>query len=90
MIIIGDFNEHVATITQWAAKSGLAPAVAAGTPTHCKGGHLDQVFSNLSIEELLIGEAVEALTDHLPIKLTIRLKRTDQDVDIRSLPVART
>ena len=55
-----------------------------GTQTHTKGGHLDQIFTNLEIVEYQPGET--HITDHKAFLVKLRLTRREDDVDIRHMP----
>ena len=48
-VIMGDFNERTLECTSALAGKGLKALILEGTSTHNKGGHLDQVFSNLQL-----------------------------------------
>ena len=49
-VVSGDFNEYLAA--RKCQMRGLLPLIPPNTPTHNKGNHLDQVFSNLELIEL--------------------------------------
>lgn len=70
VIISGDFNERLSEVTAIVGVRGLLPCIEAGTSTHSRGGHLDQVYSNVPcIRTELIPLPVD-ISDHTQITCT--------------------
>ena len=43
-----------------------------GTVTHLRGNHLDQIWTrNITITNALVGKAVDQVSDHSPIMVTM-------------------
>ena len=47
VIVAGDFNQQMDQAYKICHKYGLEGTIKDGTPTHSKGGHLDQIFTNI-------------------------------------------
>jgi hypothetical protein len=48
VIVAGDFNQQIERAYEICHKYNLTETIKRGTPTHNKGGHLDQIFTNIS------------------------------------------
>ena len=62
VIVAGDFNMQMERATAVWRKYGLGGTIYEGTPTHNKGGHLDQIFTNIQGLEAKIEDT--DLSDH--------------------------
>ena len=83
-VISGDFNERRSEVDKLLFGKGLSQVLPEGTCTHLKGGHLDQIYSNL---QLLEYETLQLpFTDHKIVNVKFRLSRNEEDVDIRKMP----
>ena len=81
VVVTGDFNKQLTTFKSELTALGLSTVVPAGKPTHYKGGHLDNIFTNLTIlSHSLLYE--EGLTDHLAIRTTLKF-RADRKQTLR-------
>ena len=69
-------------------KYGLGATIQEGIATHNKGGHLDQIFTNIPGLQAKLEDS--DLTDHKQIRLQIRFVKDRNDVDIDNLPTKIT
>ena len=88
IVIAGDFNQQMDQAYRICHKFGLRETIHKGQPTHNKGGHLDQIFTNIEGLEAKLEDS--ELTDHKQIRLQIRFIKSQQDVDIDNLPTKIT
>ena len=84
VIIAGDFNDARDEIARYLSTKGIAPHLQEELPTNNRGGHLDQVFSNMTCDAVWVADA--DFTDHVVVSATFRIQRTAVGVNITDLP----
>lgn len=76
-IIRGDFNQRRKNFLALAQRYGLKQVLTEVTPTHNKGNHLDDLYTNLKFSSFTL---VTGISDHsgIMVNLEISLKRNQK------------
>ncbi len=85
VIVAGDFNMMADRARQICESVGLYGLVRSGTPTHVKGGQLDQIYTNITGIEVDVMD--NPTSDHKILKAQIRFKRSRDDVNLQDMPI---
>lgn len=65
-------------------RRGIKPLLPAATATHNKGGHLDQMLTNIESGTIHLHEA--PMSDHSFLRASLVFTPTPADVDVRRMP----
>lgn len=63
---------------------GIKPLIPPATATHEKGGHLDQMLTNIESGNVTLHEA--PMSDHCFIRASLMFTAKAADVDVRRMP----
>ena len=82
IIVVGDFNHQLPLFKQRLNNIGVRQLLDDSKPTHSLGNQLDQAFSNIPGITAETGGSEANITDHLPIWLSIPLRRLPGEITL--------
>ncbi len=90
IIVTGDFNHLLPLMMDGLKKLNIHPAIPTDIATHRGGSQLDQIFTNQQVLEWGTGSVDDQVTDHLPLRVSIKLIKRDGEQTIYDKKVGIT
>jgi len=82
LVFSGDFNERLGEVTDMLQHRKLLPQIAQGVSIHSRGGHLDQVFSNLECMGVELKTLPNDISDHVKITCIFKIDKSENDYNL--------